>query len=87
MGKIKYILFGKTKIFCKKIRKKIFEISFKQKQVEWLIETFRDIGVTIFAGSVISGLICELELQFIFGLLIIAFLSWYTSLKLIKNHD
>ena len=59
-----------------------------ERQVEWLSETLRDVGVVLVIGAILGGIIGEFDWQAIVVSLLASFILWYISFELIKGqHD
>ena len=59
-----------------------------ERQVEWLSETLRDVGVVLVIGAILGGIIGEFDWQVIVVSLSASFVLWYINFELIKDqHD
>jgi len=56
-----------------------------ERQVEWLSETLRDVGIVLVTGAILGGIIGEFDWQVIVVSLSASFVLWYISLELIKD--
>ena len=66
--------------------KKIQLSEVSEKQIEWLTEFLRDLGVGFIGGALLAGLIDELQWLIVILLLLIAMTLCYISYKFASNN-
>ncbi len=75
------------KLKNKRISSKKIQLSeVSEKQIEWLTEFLRDLGVGFIGGALLAGLIDELQWLIVILLLLIAMTLCYISYKFASNN-
>jgi hypothetical protein len=87
ISKLSSILIQKLSTFRQRLVDKITPSEpLTQKQINWFVETLRELGLGIFVGVILNLSLNQFTLTNTIGLFITSFSLWYISYKLIHKH-
>lgn len=76
-----------TTDFLSALTDKLTTVSFSKKQVDWLVESLREIGISLVSGAILNALIGDMNYLLFILLLILSTYLWYISYKLLQVYD